>query len=307
MKVRQTAAKLRVCHLEAAASGGLRVASRAAALRRAQVDADNILVRAHWADWFERSFVLQLEAAMETCRAQGVTAAAVERRILCADADGRIERPLLLSQARLLKRSFQRVAGAMLPRPRAVDLEPRIRHKLDRQVGLWPRVRVARCVAFLSAVRNTVPPRVWAAVWRSLWNGWATSRRTQGRHGLPGCMFSCSPDAPDSVEHYAHCPRLHAVAGRLLGLPRPETPAARLAAFLGLDARASKPAGHAVRVAIRLCAAYRTHCLCRHGQVRRGPAAEEALRQSCREAVRGSAAAAAAYDAAVDWRWAQGS
>ena len=243
---------------------------------------------------------------MATCSARGVSAAAVERRILRCNAGGRVERPLTRAQARLVQRSFQRVAGSMLPRPRVVDLEPRIRHKLDRwQVDVWPRHRVAHCLTFLSALRNKVPPRVWAAVWRSLWNGWATSRRTQGRHGLPGCMFDCSPGAPDSVEHYAQCARLHAVAGRLLGLPRHESQEARLAAFLGLDVRASMPEGHVLRVAVRLCAAYRTHCLCRHGHVRRGPAAEEALRQSCREAVRGSAAATAAYDAAVDWRWAR--
>ncbi|CAK0888035.1 unnamed protein product [Prorocentrum cordatum] len=84
-----------------------------------------------------------------------------------------------------------------------------------------------------------------------------------------GCMFICSPDAPDSVEHCAQCARLHAVADRLLGLPRPATLEARFAAFLGWDLRTSAPAGHTAR------------------------------------AVRGNAAAAVAYDAAVDWRWAQ--
>ena len=57
----------------------------------------------------------------------------------------------------------------------------------------------------------------------------------------------------------------------------------------------------AVRTAIRLKAAYDVHCLCRHGPLDSGPAAEEALWQACRETVRGHPRATAIYYAAHGW------
>ena len=103
------------------------------------------------------------------------------------------------------------------------------------------------------------------------------------------------------MEHYANCCRLHAVTCGELRLPRATSPEDRLAAFLGLDFRASDPPAVAVRVAIRMSAAYRAHCVCRHRHLRQGVAAEEALRQFCREAVRGQREAGRIYDACQEW------
>ncbi|CAK0830171.1 unnamed protein product, partial [Prorocentrum cordatum] len=257
MGARTRAAQFRVYHLEAASTGGLRVRQRAAGLRRAHLAADDVVMKATWADWFAHSFLLQLDASA-----------------------GHFE----LRGAQLVKATFQRTAAASLPQVTTLELEVRIRHKLSRwRVPELPRIRVSRCIEFLQALRGRAPPRVWAATWRTLWNGWATSRRTQGARGLAGCMFRCSDEAPDSIEHYATCPRLHEVTGRRLGLPRVALPGARLSSFLGLDFRANSDPARAVCVAVRATAAYRTHCQCRHGQVSRGPAAMEALDQSCRE------------------------
>ena len=218
------------------------------------------------------------------------------------DGAALLQRPLTREQTRRVQAAFQRTAAASLPRATTLNLEMRIRHKLDRwAVPQLPRVRVANCLAFLQALRGRVPPRVWAASWRTLWNGWASSRRTQGRRGLAGCMFCCSRAAADSIEHYANCPLLHDAAYAVLRLPRPEAPGDRLAAFLGLDYRADDDPGRAVKASIRAAAAYRTHCLCRHGRVSRGPAAREALGQSFREAVRGHRAATRIYDVAHGW------
>ena len=85
---------------------------------------------------------------------------------------------------------------------------------------------------------------------------------------------------------------------RELGLPRAATPQDRLAAFLGLDLRPAEDDDSVVLRGIRLAAMYRVHCYCRHGRLRRGPAAAEALRQACREVVKGHRRACSAYDAA---------
>ena len=258
-------------------------------------------MKATLADWFPRSFLLQLDDSAGHFEVRGITPREVERRALRVGG-GALPRPLTRQQTQLVKATFQRTAAASLPQLTTLDLEMRIRHKLSRwRVPLLPRIQVSRCIEFLQALRRRVPPRVWAATWRTLWNGWATSRRTQGARGLAGCMFRCSDEAPDSIEHYASCPRLHEVTGRRLGLPRAASPDARLAAFLGLDFRADSDPARAVCVAVRATAAYRTHCLCRHGQISRGPAAMEALDQSCREAVRGHSRAECIYDRAHGW------
>ena len=111
-------------------------------------------------------------------------------------------------------------------------------------------------------------------------------------------MFGCSETSPDSIEHYANCTIGHSVFARELGMSRAATPQGRLAAFLGLDLRAAEDDDAVILRGIRLAAMYRVHCHCRHGQPRRGPAAVEALRQACREVVKGHRQASAAYDAA---------
>ena len=180
----------------------------------------------------------------------------MEHAILRARDGTAPQRPYTSDQTILVKTSFQRVAASLLPRATVLDLEMRVRHKLDRwRVPQLPRVRVAHGLALLTALRGRAPPRVWAAMWRTLWNGWATSRRTQGRHGFGGCMFRCSATAPDSIEHYSSCQCLHAVTGALLNLPRAAAPDVRLAAFLGLDFRDGDGPAMAVRVAIRAAAA----------------------------------------------------
>ena len=93
-------------------------------------------------------------------------------------------------------------------------------------------------------------------------------------------MFGCSPTAPDSIQHYASCVVGHSVTARELGLRRADSPADRLASFLGLDVGPSADDSEIVLRGIRLAAMYRVHCHCRHGALRRGPAATEALQQA---------------------------
>ena len=93
------------------------------------------------------------------------------------------------------------------------------------------------------------------------------------------------------------------MTARELNLTRAATPGDRLADFLGLAYRETDGMDAAVLRAIRLAAIYRVHCLCRHGQLRRGAAAAEALQQACREVVKGHRAACRVYDAVQSCWW----
>ena len=55
----------------------------------------------------------------------------------------------------------------------------------------------------LAAMHKLTTPRVQAAAFRTLWNGWTTASRFQ-QSGT--CVLGCSPSAEDRIEHYAHCP-----------------------------------------------------------------------------------------------------
>ena len=289
----QKAAQFRVVHWEAWASGGLAVQSRARALRALRLRSNEVVRSALWADWFDRSFLLQLDGTVQDLAALGITASAVEAQLV-----GDAPRPLLRAQAVHMRLRFQNQVLRMMPGPDAVMQEHRMRRKLHRwALPGFPRVQARRALAFLRTLRNRVPPRVWAAVLRALWNAWPTSRRLQGRGGLPRCIFDCAPDAQDSIEHYAFCRRLAALAEQALRLPQPAA-GQRLADFLGVVEATVGDAGQIVR-AVRLAALYRLHCQACHGKLAIGRQACEAFPQACREVVRGCARGERIYDAAA--------
>ncbi|CAK0885512.1 unnamed protein product [Prorocentrum cordatum] len=183
-----------------------------------------MMVAAAWADWFDRSYICQLDDNLTQCSAAGVSSHAVERQLLGDE----IARPLTEQRAHRLRRGFQGCAATLLTTTRPEELEPRVRHKLERwAVDQYPRIRVSHGMRFLRILGKTAPPRIWAAPWRAMWNGWPTSRRTQGRSGLPGCMFGCAESSQDSIEHYANCTTGHSVMARDLGMSRAATPRGR--------------------------------------------------------------------------------
>ena len=62
-------------------------------------------------------------------------------------------------------------------------------------------------------------PRVQAATWKLIWNGWCTARRFQQRRCQKNtCKLGCSKTAEDSIEHYVHCPVVVKVAALRLRL-----------------------------------------------------------------------------------------
>ena len=279
------ASRLRVAHQEALPRG-LAVAQRARRLRRWLADTEHVVRKGTWAHWFQKSFVLQLEGAVDHFARAGVTPADIETQL----ASGEM-RPFRPCTALRVRRGFQRAAYAAIDQTSEARLEVRARHKLERWgVPQFPRIRAQRGIQVLRRLGQLLPPRAWSAVWRTLWNGWVTHRRWPDRPGsLNRCVF-CGPRAADSIEHYATCPCIWAFARSRLGLARPATTAECLSCFLILDVppRSAETAAELLaRKALRTAAAYRVHCMVRHGRVLPGEAAREALQQSVRELVRG--------------------
>ena len=92
------------------------------------------------------------------------------------------------------------------------NVEQRMRQKISRwglpcPVGTLSRRMLTR----LPQIAKLVPPRVHAAIFKTLWNGWATAARFQCK---AACVLKCSdatdplgqPLAQDRIEHYVHCP-----------------------------------------------------------------------------------------------------
>ena len=66
-----------------------------------------------------------------------------------------------------------------------------------------------RCLKIFRILHYWVAPRVVAAYFRALWNGWPTDRcmqnmRCQAGHKNRGCVLKCGWDE-DSLEHYSTC------------------------------------------------------------------------------------------------------
>ena len=234
-------------------------------------------------DWEPTSEVRRL-------RAEGVSALAVRQH-----AAGSSEVPLTSQQERTAKRRFQHSAGKLQQACHRRFPEQRMRQKLERiDMPLFPRVRASRAVAMLSRLASLGPPRVAAAVLRTLWSGWCTSRRF-GRRST--CLF-CGTEDGDSVEHASICKVLACFGRDYLLLPYHTTPGPRRVGFLLLEAASQLVDEGLLLGALRITSAYHLHCKFRRGpRVHRGPDwVRRALEQGVKEAVQGHPKATAILD-----------
>ena len=137
------------------------------------------------------------------------------------------------------KRNVQKNAYALIFRPEPIN---RIRHKIYRWSenvgnyvgwGLPDNMNVTsnRIHFNLSRLHTLVAPRVCAAAFRTIFNGWCTHHRFQRRHWATNiCVFGCSCSASDSLEHYCRCPVVLEVLHRKLRVKI--TPRAALRLFV---------------------------------------------------------------------------
>ena len=182
-------------------------------------------------------------------------------------------------------------------------MRPRMQHRMQRwALPGGEQEAAARAVTTLQNLGPLVPPRVWAAVLRALWNGWVTARRwPEGPMAGQTCIFGCQGQE-DSIEHYACCPIVAGFAWRRLGLRTvPGASAtARLAEFLLLDVDpAQRPPVELTLSALRLAAVYKTHNWWRHASRRTPLMAQQALQQVVVDLVAGHGRATQILDAAV--------
>ena len=279
LRTTSVAARFRVLHRTAEASGGLRVQPRLRRLRRAAAASDALVRQARWAEWFRQPMLALLDEAQQELERHGHTCESLEASL------ARGPRPLTRAAARVVRRGLQRAAGGVVAAYTYVAGEARLRRRLERwNLPLMPRFRATRALRICGRLRPLVPPRVQAAVIRTWHNGWCTRRRFQA---AGGCLFGCSM-GHDSVEHYSECRVLHDFGVQSLRLPPAPDLGERRLAFMLLAATPSLDDATLSRRALLLTAAYALHCRHRRaGQLGSAECCKAALRQAVHEAARG--------------------
>ena len=85
-----------------------------------------------------------------------------------------------------------------------------MRNKTQRWKLEGPDAKVAcRILRNCMVVGLSCRPCVLGLFFRTLWNGWPTTRRMRSAPGakqLQSCLLGCSGDAQDAIEHYLVCP-----------------------------------------------------------------------------------------------------
>jgi hypothetical protein len=287
MRVVSLAARFRVAHREAAATGGLAVGRSVRRLDALYAGTVHIARGGRWRGWYMHSQYHNLAEALSTMQAKGITIASIE-----GELGANTPRPHSCGQAKRLAHGVQKAARSALALSQPSAAGPRLRSKLERwTLPLFPRLRATRAELVTGRLKKLVPPRVLAAVLRTWYNGWCSKRRFQGK-GL--CLFGCTL-GEDAVDHYMRCSKIHHHGCRRLRLPMHPAVEERGLSCMLLDSEL--PDDQLVLRALLLTAAYRLHCTLRL----RPPFCEDevlrrALDQATKEAAMGHTKATAILD-----------
>lgn len=170
-----------------------------------------------WKGWYQHNYCRILVENVEWLRGKGISSSTLYAEIVSHDVRWSEE------DVSKIKRDFQRTALRILKKKVAPNAIERIRWKVERWRGLpfglyglpgHYSPRIFRRLADLAAL---VAPRVHAAVFTTMWNGWCTHRRFQQRRKASNaCLFLCGGGAEDAVEHYCRCPVVKRVAAHTL-------------------------------------------------------------------------------------------
>ena len=193
------------CHFD---SRGDTVLRRSAQLKMTMLGTNFPSRLQHWQAWYQGSHCLTLQNNINFLEGKGITPRGILSAIAgCAQKpwDGRIRAKQ--------RRQFQRCVLMSLMRADAPHFDHRTREKLSRwwrmDSGLTgpPGICTPKIRRRLMRLQSLAPPRVCAAVFRSLWNGWCTHRRFQQRSSATNCCrLGCPTSSEDSLEHYCRCP-----------------------------------------------------------------------------------------------------
>ena len=154
-----------------------------------------------WASWYNACYCSVLVENVWWLGGKNISADLVIRDILKGG------QPNTKEDLDLIKRSFQSQALKHIKKVESPNAVERIRSKVERWRGKYFWLtglpgRYSPCIAKrMTRVGGLVPPRVQAAVFTTLWNGWCTHRRFQQRGNLDNiCKFKCSSAAKDSLD-----------------------------------------------------------------------------------------------------------
>ncbi|CAK0886443.1 unnamed protein product [Prorocentrum cordatum] len=162
-----------MAHLEAPCQGGLRATARAGELRRWRADCDDIMRGILWSDWFGRSLAAQLAFALARAENASGVPTAIERCLPNVS-----QRPFLRLVDAAVRRGFQREVRQIVRTDPVLHMGALMQDRMIRwELPGNPRTYAGRVEAMLQVLSPLVPPRVRAAVLRTLWNGWITARR----------------------------------------------------------------------------------------------------------------------------------
>ena len=168
--------------------------------------------RLAWRDWYESCYARTLQDNEDCLRSQGFQVEEALSEIAGGDAPW--NRKQVLKQKKLL----QKHTTDWIKRAFAPNAQYRLREKIHRWCECFgnhrgwglpgPPAHIAtRIIRHLHELSRLVGPKVRAAMFRSLFNGWCTERRFQRRWGPKNtCMLGCGGGAEDSFEHYCRCP-----------------------------------------------------------------------------------------------------
>ena len=168
---------------------------------------------AEWESWYQNSFCKTLVENVRWCNSKNITVNSILDDIGTVDNHGVDEAFCKV------KREFQKNALKAIKKVDAPDPVERIRHKMERWRGITYGIsgnpgQYSNCMARrIKSLASLVTPRVQAAVFTTMWNGWCTHRRFQQRALASNkCVFKCSQTSEDSLEHYCRCPTVLRVA-----------------------------------------------------------------------------------------------
>ena len=286
------AAQKRVYLWEDTVNGGLNVKTRYAQLQAAIRDSDHLDRFVGWNGWYINGPISTLFQNNAKLRDIGLGS----REVLNMAGWDSIDPGDRAKGLRRVKKKTQKVTRLAVARHGLPNAEDRIRKKMARwKLAGLPRHTATRCARMLKNLLRLVPPRVSAAVWRTMWNGWTTKRRFQlaGHRCLLGCQ---SPHNEDSIEHYARCIVTRNLGQHFVGLPATHY-SHWLGNFvaLGLNHGACDDATLTKRAAL-VYAVYRTTNHLRHHPTGDAQFIMDMAQQYVREAVRGHPQATASVE-----------
>jgi len=152
-----------------------------------------------WNGWYRHNYCKVLVDNIQWLKSKGITTSSIYPKIIPNGAICSAE------DVCKIKRELQRYTLRAIKDAIGPQVVERIRNKVERWRGIHyglsglPGKYSPMIAKRITRLAKLVTPRVHAAVFKTLWNGWCTHRRFQRRHlDTNACFFQCGGEAEDS-------------------------------------------------------------------------------------------------------------